>query len=312
LGDGTTTNRSSPVQVSNLAKVTSLSAHRTHALARLSDGSGRAWGRNNAGQLGDGTTTDRTAPVQVMGLSEIVAIEAGGLFSLAVRRAIPPPASTATATATATSTATPTEPPTFTPTATPTATASPSATGTPTLTTTPTPTTTATATATLPPPTSGAAWAWGNNNGQLGDGTTIDSAAPVAVSAATGLGAVVALDGGTNHSLALAADGAVWAWGDNASGQLGDGAAADQRQPQPVPGLGGVTAIAGGANFNLALLSDGTVRAWGSNINGQLGDGTSGNNRRSPVAVGDLTGVVAVAAGSNHSLALLGDGTICA
>ena len=59
----------------------------------------------------------------------------------------------------------------------------------------------------------------------------------------------------------------------------------------------------------MALKSDGTVWAWGLNENGQLGDGTT-LNRNAPVQVLGLTGVVAIAAGPSHSLALKPDGSV--
>src|SRR5947209_7431923 len=74
-------------------------------------------------------------------------------------------------------------------------------------------------------PIQGAPWAWGSNgNGQLGTGTTTDSARPVAVS---GLAGVVAIAGGTGHSLALTSGGTVLSWGDNYYSQLGTGLVCD-------------------------------------------------------------------------------------
>jgi len=64
LGDGTTTNRHTPVQVQNLTNVTAISTNSFHTVALRNDGTVWAWG---AGQLGDGTTTDRHTPVQVLG-----------------------------------------------------------------------------------------------------------------------------------------------------------------------------------------------------------------------------------------------------
>jgi len=88
LGDGTTTNRSRPVEVPGLTRVTAISANGGgddmapgrygHSLALLEDGTVRAWGANERGQLGDGTTLDRPSPVVVTGLEGIRGIEAGG------------------------------------------------------------------------------------------------------------------------------------------------------------------------------------------------------------------------------------------
>jgi len=116
--------------------------------------------------------------------------------------------------------------------------------------------------------------------------------------------------GGEEHSLALKADGTVWAWGGNSAGQLGDGTYT--RRTTPVQsGLGGVTAITCGAYHSLALKSDGTVWAWGSNGYGQLGDGTY-TMRTTPVQVSGLNGVTAITCGAYHSLALKSDGTVWA
>jgi len=104
-----------------------------------------------------------------------------------------------------------------------------------------------------------------------------------------GLSNVVAVAGGEYHSLALRADGTVAAWGYNYYGQTN------------VPtGLSNVVAVAGGGYHSLALRADGTVAAWGDNGYGQT-----------TVPAG-LSNVVAVAGGSSHSLALRADGTVAA
>ncbi|GII52614.1 hypothetical protein Pth03_10030 [Planotetraspora thailandica] len=160
----------------------------------------------------------------------------------------------------------------------------------------------------------GTVWTWGDNRyGQLGNGTTTASSVPVPVPGLTGVVQVAA--GGhdyRSYSLALRSDGTVWAWGDNALGEFGDGTTIGRTTPVQVPGLTGVTQIAAGSYHNLALRSDGTVVAWGMNGNGQLGDGTTALYRNRPMVVSGLTRVTQIAAGYNYSLALRSDGTVMA
>ena len=145
-----------------------------------------------------------------------------------------------------------------------------------------------------------------------------------------GLPAILAVAGGGNHSLALATNGMVWAWGANYSGQLGAPVGAPCTSltgictpvPTQVSGLAGVVAIAAGHEHSLALKADGTVWAWGANTDGALGTTSADQCGRvsapyacakSPVRVAGLTGVVAIAAGAGyHSLALQSDGTVWA
>jgi alpha-tubulin suppressor-like RCC1 family protein/uncharacterized protein YkwD len=156
----------------------------------------------------------------------------------------------------------------------------------------------------------GSVWAWGyNTHGQLGDGDgsvgTLRKT-PVQVS---NLSEVVAIAAGIFHSLALKNDGSVWAWGDNASGQLGDGTTSDQSEPVKlfIPDISGAVAIAAGYHHSLLLTNDARVWAWGSNKFGQLGDGTTGTHRLTPAPVDALRNVTAIAGGARHSLALTGE-----
>jgi alpha-tubulin suppressor-like RCC1 family protein len=159
----------------------------------------------------------------------------------------------------------------------------------------------------------GTVWSWGlNTSGQLGNGTTTTSTSPVPV---TGLSTVVAVAAGGSHSLALKADGTVWSWGSNLNGQLGNGASGagtNQSSPVQVAGVSGAVAVAAGANHSLALKSDGTVVSWGSNASGVLGNNSMVSQSATSVAVSGLTGVVALAAGATHNLALKSDGTLVA
>ncbi|MFH1321405.1 MAG: Ser-Thr-rich GPI-anchored membrane family protein, partial [Bacteroidota bacterium] len=84
LGDGTTTDRHTPVEVTGITDAVMVEAGYYHSLALLSDGRVLAWGSNEYGQLGDGTTTDRHTPVEVTGITDAVAIAAGGYYSLAL------------------------------------------------------------------------------------------------------------------------------------------------------------------------------------------------------------------------------------
>jgi alpha-tubulin suppressor-like RCC1 family protein len=101
------------------------------------------------------------------------------------------------------------------------------------------------------------------------------------------------------------------AWGDNRSGQLGDGSSISKRATVGAVNIDGKwNAIAAGEGHVLALRTDGTVWAWGENGKGQLGIGTN-NNANTPFTT-QINNVTAVAAGANHSLALKNDGTVWA
>ena len=128
------------------------------------------------------------------------------------------------------------------------------------------------------------------------------------------VGAVAA---GGRHAVVLRADGTVAAWGQNYFGQVGDGTTTDRLSPVNVTGgLDDVIAIAAGEMNTVALKLDGTVWSWGSNgyAAGYLGAGISDEYRASPVQVvtasGPLTGVVAISAGTWHTIALKSDGTV--
>jgi len=135
---------------------------------------------------------------------------------------------------------------------------------------------------------------------------------------ATGVAALTALLGGvlltaSGPVSAMPLPNVALAWGNNASGQLGNGSTTSSSSPDLVGGVSGISQLATGDHFALALLSTGNVVAWGQNDHGQLGDGTT-TDRHSPVAVSGLPAgeVRAVAAGGHHSLALLKNGMVVA
>jgi alpha-tubulin suppressor-like RCC1 family protein len=156
----------------------------------------------------------------------------------------------------------------------------------------------------------GTVWAWGEDvAGELGDGGGLSgtgSSLPVQVPGITDATAIAA---GFYSAYALSADGTVWAWGYNATGQLGDGTLTNRLSPQKVPGLTGVKAIAAGSGSALALKNDGTVWSWGDNSLGQLGLGTHVSSSV-PQQVPGLSGVTKIVATSADASALLSDGTV--
>ena len=297
LGNGTTANSSTPVQVllPSGTTVTAIAGGYFHSLALTSTGQVLAWGLNNAGQLGNGTTTNSSTPVAVSLPGTTVTAIAGGLWhSLAL---------TSTGQVLAwgynldgelgngTTVDIPIPLPVLIP-----------------------PGTTVTAIAgggqhSLALTSTGRVLAWGlNYNGQLGNGTTTNSSTPVAVSLPSGT-TVTAIAGGNFHSLALTSSGRVLAWGYNFDGQLGNGSIFDGLTPVAVslPSGTTVTAIAGSEYDSLALTSTGQVLAWGWNGEGELGNGTT-TNSSTPVLVSAFpaagTTAGAIAGGGYHSLAI--------
>ena len=128
-------------------------------------------------------------------------------------------------------------------------------------------------------------YCWGSNShGQLGDGSTAPRATPVA---ALAQGFFAGAGAGGDHSCSITEAGAMYCWGFNALGQVGDGTAGNDRLT-PVPVTGGLqfASFNAGAGHNCAVTTDHRAYCWGWNGQGQLGNGESGNSWAVPVRVG--------------------------
>jgi alpha-tubulin suppressor-like RCC1 family protein len=225
LGDGTLTDRPTPVAVSGLSSgVVSLATGTWHSCAVTGAGAVRCWGYNSYGQVGNGNTTNQTAPVTVSGFASGGAtVSAGAAHTCALttvggvrcwglnyygqlgdgtttQRLTPVAVSTLSAGGLAVS---------------------------------------AGHTWSCAVSAGGAVQCWGHNvYGQLGDGTTTDRSTPGVVSGlSTG---AVTVAGRTTHTCAVTSGGIVKCWGRGDDGQLGDGTATDRLTPVTAIGLGGL------------------------------------------------------------------------
>jgi alpha-tubulin suppressor-like RCC1 family protein len=308
LGDGTTTNRSTPTQTSSLGTdrtAVATSAGSSHTCAILDDGSVSCWGYNSRGQLGDGTNTQRNTPTQTSSLGTdrtAVAITGGDYHTCAIlddgsvscwgnnsRGQLGD--------------------------------------GTTTDRNTPTPTsslgTDRTAVAitggnrhTCAILDDGSVVCWGlNYYGGLGDGTTTDRTTPTQTSSLGTDRTAVATSAGRYHTCAILDDGSVVCWGRNNYGQLGDGTNTKRNTPTQTSSLGTdrtAVAITGGDYHTCAILDDGSVSCWGWNDYGQLGDGTT-TDRNTPTQISTLGNertAVAISTGSKHTCAILDNGSV--
>ena len=159
---------------------------------------------------------------------------------------------------------------------------------------------------------------WGYNaNGQLGDGTTANKDAPVAISLGTGRTAeAVAVHNA--HTCAILDDGSVKCWGDDTYGELGNGAGVTHSSSPPSTSVDLGTdrtavSIDIGGDHSCAILDDGSLKCWGGDSNGQLGNGaTTTADQHSPVSVdlGTDRTAIAVSAGWQHTCAILDNGSL--
>ncbi|NCU42106.1 MAG: hypothetical protein EOM19_05325, partial [Candidatus Moranbacteria bacterium] len=319
LGDNTTTDRYTPVQVLGvegngfLEGVSQISAGDTYTCALKTDGTVWCWGRNNNGQFGDNTTTDKYTPVQVLGVEGIGFLEGVSQISAGESHTC----------------ATKTDGTVYC-----WGSNSSGRLGDNTTTQRLAPVQvvgvggsgflenilqiSAKRWQTCALKIDSTVFCWGSNsNGKLGDNTTTDKYTPVQV---LGVGGVGFLEGISqinlrNHACALKIDSTVFCWGSNSYGALGDNTMINRSTPVQVFGvegtgfMEGVVDVSVGSSYSCSLTANNTVLCWGYNLSGQLGDNTS-THRRLPAEVLDETSTflsftqnaIQVASGSNHSV----------
>lgn len=255
LGDGTTTDRYTPVKI--MDNVASVSLGGSHSAAVTKDGSLYMWGDNGNGRLGDGTTTDRYTPVKIM--DNVASVSLGSSHSAAITKdgslymwgynyywQLGDGTTTDR----------------YTPVKIMDNVASVSLGG--------------NHSAAITKDSNLYMWG-GNGSGQLGDGTTDNKARPHRVASN-----VQSVKLGYSHTTVISKDGGLYTWGYNYYGQLGNGTTTDSSNPIKI--MNDAIDCAGGDNHTIVLKKDGTVYTWGDNYHGQLGDDTT-TDRTSPVAI---------------------------
>ena len=303
LGDGTTTGKTTPVQVILLSGVIQIAAGEYHTMALKSDGTVWAWGYNGYGQLGNGSTTSASSPVQVTGLTGVTRIAAGTYFSMALKSDgtvwtwgyngygnLGDGGTTSTSSIVTVSGLT---------------NVIDIAAG---------------DYHALAVRSDGSVWAWGYNAyGQLGNGTTVNQSTAVQVSQPTGFANLTGVAAGSYFSVALKNDGTLWTWGHNDYGQLGNGTTTDNSIPSQssactgLPPLNSTTAspwsarLSASQTHSVAIKPDGSVWGWGLNEYGELGDGTTITHFLPVASV--MTGATQISTGWYHTLAVRSDRT---
>ena len=274
LGDGTTTDRYTPIKI--MDNVASVSLGGSHSAAVTKDGSLYMWGDNGNGRLGDGTTTNRYTPVKIM--DNVASVSLGSSHSAAITKdgslymwGFNYYGQLGDGTTTDR----------YTPVKIMDNVASVSLGG--------------NHSAAITKDSNLYMWG-GNGSGQLGDGTTDNKTRPHRVASN-----VQSVKLGYIHTTVISKDGGLYTWGYNYYGQLGNGTTTDSSNPIKI--MNDAIDCAGGDDHTIVLKKDGTVYTWGYNDCGQLGDSTT-TNRTSPVAIQiyDHTNVLKSAKKSSESV----------
>lgn len=299
LGNGTTTNSTTPVPVSNLTGIISVSAGQGFTLFLKNDSTVWACGDNTYGQLANGTNISSNVPFQIPSLTNIIAISAGFKHSLFLKNDGTVWACGANVFA-------------------PILGGGMLGDGTQTNRKTPVKVNAVSnivavsggASFSLFLKSDGTVWACGSNYfGQVGNGgfPLTSVVTPVRINSLSSIRAIAA---GFDHCLYLKNDGTVYGAGLNICGEMADGTTSSKSVPIKIRGISEVVAIDAGSDHFLYLKNDGTVWASGINGEGELGDGTGFDKNK--VVQTSISGVNAISAGDYFSLYSKNDSTIWA
>ncbi len=296
LGDGTSNDRSEPVDVVGLTGgVIAVQAGFNHTCALISGGKVKCWGNNDYGHLGNGTQDPHLTPQDVNGLAQgvlMISTQRSHNCALTDTGLVKCWGSNSQGQLGDGTTTDRSEPVDVTGLSSNTNSVA------------------AGGRHTCALSDSGGVKCWGDNYyGQLGDNNNNDSSTPVDV---VGLSSgVTHISLGRYHTCVVVTGGGVKCWGKNEFGQLGDGSTSDVNSPVDVVGLSnGVSTIIAGEDHTCALMTGGGMKCWGYNYYGQLGDGTD-DDRYTPVdVVGVSGGGLMGAAGGISTCALVNGGRL--
>ena len=155
----------------------------------------------------------------------------------------------------------------------------------------------------------GTLWSWGYNNfGQLGQSNTTNYSSPVQVGLLSNW-TNISVNSTSASALALQSAGSLWAWGYNAYGQLGNSNTTSQSSPVQIGALTLWKQIAAGGYSGYAIQSNGTLWAWGLNSQGQLGLNTT-VGVSSPIQIGTNSNWVQIGAGALQLAAIQNNGSL--
>ena len=293
LGYGSLIDASTAVTPCNISNVISLSTSGQNTAVLLADGTVRIWGAGSVNQLGNGTSVNALTPTTPCNLSNVVALATGGsntiaLLSDGTLNMWGSSANGILGTGTGDTGITPVTPCNI-------SNAVAIACG------------DAHAAALL---ADGTMRTWGSGaNGRLGIGNTTQQNTAVTP---CNISNVVAIACGSSNTAALLADGTVRTWGFNQFGELGIGveSAADMSTAVTPCNISNAIALSYGQNHGVVLIADGTVRTWGIGTVGRLGNNNLVANQSRPITPCNISNVIAIGAGRQHTCVLLADGTM--